>query len=89
MSTYNPNVSDIGVESSAPALAWGPVIGGALAAAVTSIILLLLVSGVGLTMVSPWSGNGASFATVGVSAAIWFVVVQWLAFALDGYLVCA
>lgn len=86
MSLYSSGVSDVGVESSTPALAWGPVIGGAVAAAAATIILLLLGSGVGLTMVSPWSGDSASFTTVGVTAAIWFVVVQWLASALGGYL---
>jgi hypothetical protein len=86
MSLYSSGVSDVGVESSTPALAWGPVIGGAVAAAAATIILLLLGSGVGLTMVSPWSGDSASFTTVGVTAAIWFVVIQWLASALGGYL---
>lgn len=86
MSLYSSGVSDVGVESSTPALAWGPVLGGAVAAAAATIILLLLGSGVGLTMVSPWSGDSASFTTVGVTAAIWFVVVQWLASALGGYL---
>lgn len=57
-----------------------------MAAAATTIILLLLGSSVGLTMLSPWAGNSASFTTVSVTAAIWFVVVQWLAFALGGYL---
>ncbi len=86
MSLYSSDVSDVGVESGRPALAWGPVIGGAVAAAAATIILLLLGSGVGLTMVSPWAGDSASFATVGVTAAIWFVVVQWLSSALGGYL---
>ncbi|WP_439617764.1 hypothetical protein [Shinella sp.] len=86
MSLYSSDVSDVGVESSTPALAWGPVIGGSVAAAATTIILLLLGSGVGLTMVSPWAGESASFTAVSVTAAIWFVVVQWLASALGGYL---
>src|SRR5690606_18097540 len=34
----------------------------------------------------PWAGDSASFTTVGITAAIWFVVVQWLASALGGYL---
>ncbi len=86
MPLYQSGVSDIGVESSTPALSWGPVIGGAVAAAATALILLLLGAGVGLTMVSPWAGESASFTTVSVTAAIWFVVVQWLASALGGYL---
>ncbi len=86
MSMYKTGVSDVGIESSAPALAWGPVIGGAVGASATTLILLLLGSGVGLTMVSPWAGESASFTAVTVTAAIWFVVVQWLSSALGGYL---
>jgi hypothetical protein len=86
MAMYKTGVSDVGVESSVPALAWGPVIGGAVAASATTLILLLLGSGVGLTMVSPWAGESASFTAVTATAAIWFVVVQWLSSALGGYL---
>ncbi|EYR81002.1 hypothetical protein P9A16_30600 [Shinella sp. 838] len=86
MASYSTGVSDVGIESNVPALAWGPVIGGATAAAAITLILLLLGSGVGLTMVSPWSGESASFTTVSVTAAIWFVIVQWLSSALGGYL---
>ncbi|MGQ3280490.1 MAG: hypothetical protein ACT6WE_28665, partial [Shinella sp.] len=86
MTNYSTGVSDVGIESNVPALAWGPVIGGATAASAITLILLLLGSGVGLTMVSPWSGESASFTTVSVTAAIWFVIVQWLSSALGGYL---
>jgi hypothetical protein len=86
MASYSTGVSDVGIESNVPALAWGPVIGGAIAAAAITLLLLLLGSGVGLTMVSPWSGESASFTTVSVTAAIWFVIVQWLSSALGGYL---
>ncbi len=86
MANYTTGVSDVGVESNVPALTWGPVIGGATAACAISLILLLLGSGVGLTMVSPWGGESASFTTVSVTAAIWFVIVQWLSSALGGYL---
>lgn len=74
------------VESSKPAVAWGPIFGGAVAATGITLILLLLGSGVGLTMVSPWSGESSSAATVGITAAIWLVVVQWLSSAFGGYL---
>ncbi|WP_105384635.1 hypothetical protein [Neorhizobium alkalisoli] len=74
------------VESSQSAIAWGPIIGGAVAATGISLILILFGSGLGLTMVSPWSGESSSAATVGITAAIWLVVVQWLSAALGGYL---
>jgi hypothetical protein len=86
MANYTTGASDVGVEANVPALTWGPVIGGATAACAISLILLLLGSGVGLTMVSPWGGEGASFTTISVTAAIWFVIVQWLSSALGGYL---
>ncbi|MGI2032432.1 hypothetical protein ACRQ1B_08575 [Rhizobium panacihumi] len=76
----------IPVESSKSAIAWGPIIGGAVAATGVSLILLMFGSGLGLTMVSPWSGESSSAATVGITAAIWLVVVQWLSSALGGYL---
>lgn len=74
------------VESSKSAMSWGPIFGGAFASVGTTLILLLLGSGVGLTMVSPWSGQSASGATIGYSAGIWLVVVAWLSSAIGGYL---
>lgn len=74
------------VESSRSAVAWGPIIGGAVAATGVSLILIMLGSGFGLTMVSPWSGESSSAATVGITAAIWLIVVQWLSAALGGYM---
>ncbi|QND20472.1 hypothetical protein HB774_10475 [Rhizobium leguminosarum bv. viciae] len=67
-------------------MTWGPIFGGAAAAIGVTLILLLLGSGVGLTMVSPWSGQSSSLSTVGVTAAIWLVVVQWLSSGLGGYI---
>ncbi|NTF46597.1 hypothetical protein A6U86_32805 [Rhizobium sp. AC27/96] len=76
----------IPVESSQSALTWGPIIGGAVAATGISLILLLLGSGVGLTMVSPWQGQSASIGSLAISSAIWLVIVQWLSSAFGGYL---
>lgn len=47
---------------------------------------MLLGSGLGLTMVSPWSNESASVTTFAVSTAIWLVIVQWLSSGLGGYL---
>jgi len=82
-----PGTSDVmPIESSQSALSWGPVIGGAVAATGISLILLLLGSGLGLTMVSPWQGQGASVGSLAVTSAIWLVIVQWLSSAFGGYL---
>lgn len=74
------------VESSSSAVNWGPIIAGAFAASTLTFILMLLGSGLGLTMVSPWSNESASVTTFAVSTAIWLVIVQWLSSGLGGYL---
>lgn len=87
-------VSDVGVvaphvvpeESSKSATSWGAVIAGGVAAAAATLVLMLVGSGLGLAMVSPFSNEGVSIETVTTSTAIWLVVVQWLAALLGGYL---
>lgn len=68
------------------AVSWAAVIAGGVTAAAVSICLLLLGAGWGLSVVSPWSGQGAGLTTVGVGAAIWLVVTQWVSAGLGGYL---
>jgi hypothetical protein len=74
------------VESSSSAVNWGPIIAGAFAASTLTFILMLVGSGLGLTMVSPWSNESATVTTFAVSTAIWLVIVQWLSAAGGGYL---
>jgi hypothetical protein len=86
MSFTSPTVADAPLESSSSAVSWGPIIAGTLAATAISLVFLLIGSGLGLTMVSPWSHDSASLTTVGATAAIWLIVVQWASAALGGYL---
>lgn len=74
------------IESSSSAVSWGPIVAGAFAASTLTLILMLLGSGLGLTMVSPWSNEGATVTTFAVSTAIWLIVIQWLSSAVGGYL---
>lgn len=74
------------VESSRSAVSWGAIIAGAVAAAAITLLLTLLGSGLGLTMVSPWSSDGVSATTFAVSTAIWIVIVQWLSSGMGGYI---
>src|SRR5579884_1014155 len=48
------------IEPTQPTVSWGAVIGGAFIIAATSIILLALGAGFGLSAVSPWPQQGAS-----------------------------
>jgi hypothetical protein len=73
------------VEASTSSVSWAAIIAGALAAAALSLILFVLNSGLGLTIVSPWSTEGASMTTFAVSTAIWLVVMQWVSSGVGGY----
>jgi len=79
-------VTDAPIESSSSAVSWGPVIAGAVVAAAVSLLLLLVGTGLGFAMVSPWSSQSASAATLGISAAVWLIVVQWLSAGVGGYI---
>ncbi|SHF10147.1 hypothetical protein SAMN02745157_1645 [Kaistia soli DSM 19436] len=72
-------------ESSQSAISWGAILAGAAAASAASLCLFVLGSGLGFAAVSPWSNAGVAAGTFAVSAAIWLVIVQWLASALGGY----
>ena len=68
------------------AVSWGAVFAGAVGAAAFSLILILLGTGLGLSVVSPWSQDGISAGAAGVSTIVWVTVVQLLASVLGGYL---
>lgn len=68
------------------AVAWCAVFAGAVASAALSLILLLLGTGFGLTMVSPWSSEGISSTSFGVSSIVGITLISLAASALGGYL---
>ncbi|PBC06970.1 hypothetical protein [Mesorhizobium sp. WSM3859] len=71
------------LETSSSAVNWGAIVAGAFAAATLTVILMLVGSGLGLAMMSPW--GSPSLTTFAVSTAVWLVIVQWLSSALGGY----
>lgn len=74
------------LESRFSGITWSAILGGAVAALAVSVILFAVGSGLGFASVSPWSGEGATAAAIGVGAAVWLVVVQWVSSAAGGYL---
>jgi len=82
--TSQSDVSSEEVVRSAVSLA--AIIAGAVAATAATVLLLVLGAGVGLSIISPWYRAGASAATVGVSAVVGLVVVQWISSGLGGFL---
>src|SRR5438105_7836187 len=73
-------------ETPRSAVAWGAVIAGAAAAAAVSLLLVLLGSGFGLSMISPWSVNNPSLTTIGAGTLIWLIVVHWVGSSVGGFL---
>jgi hypothetical protein len=75
----------VATESSASAVSWAAILGGAFVIAAVTILLLALGSGLGLSSISPWPGSGASVASFTAMMAIWLIVVQWVSAGLGGY----
>ncbi|OZY86502.1 hypothetical protein CBP51_05620 [Cellvibrio mixtus] len=68
------------------AVAWCAVFAGAVASAALSLILLLLGTGFGLTLVSPWSSEGISSTSFGVSSIVGITLISLVASAIGGYI---
>ena len=64
------------------AVSWGAIAAGAAAAASLSLILLILGVGLGLSSVSPWTRDGVSATTFGLSTILWLTLTQLLALAM-------
>jgi hypothetical protein len=75
----------VGVEEPG-AVSWPAILAGAAAAAALSLILLVLGVGLGLSAVSPWSQEGISAATWGISTIVWITFCQIVASGMGGYL---
>jgi hypothetical protein len=67
------------------AVCWKSILAGAATAAVVSLILLSLGSGIGLATMSPYSGDESSIAGFTVKMAVWMICMQWASAALGGY----
>jgi hypothetical protein len=72
--------------ASPSAVSWGAIFAGAAAAAGISLILLFTGAGLGFSSASPWAHEGASAATLGISAILWLSLTQLAAAAVGGYL---
>jgi hypothetical protein len=68
------------------ATSWGAVLGGSVAAAALSLILLALGSGLGLSAISPWAYAGAATGSLGVATIVWLLAMSAVASAMGGYI---
>lgn len=68
------------------AVCWKSIIAGAVTAAVVSLILLALGTGVGLAALNPFGGDTETIAGFTTKMAIWMIIMQWLSAGIGGYL---
>jgi hypothetical protein len=82
-------VTQVGIAAGRPppsAVSWGAILAGGAAAAAMSLVLMILGTGLGFAVISPWSSEGLSATAFGVSTIIWITFMQLVASAVGGYL---
>ena len=82
--TMSPATTSLAGASHRPG--WAAVTAGALVATAVTVMLLALGAGIGLGSVSATGNDNPSPATFTALAAVWLVVVQWVASFFGGYL---
>jgi hypothetical protein len=68
------------------AVSWSAIFAGAAAAAGFSVLLFLLGTGLGLSLLTPWTADGFALAGIGISTIVWLAVTQLIASAAGGYI---
>jgi hypothetical protein len=86
MDIVHPTTTKFQAESNETSVSWSAIIGGAFVSGSLALIFILLGIGLGLSVVSPWSGEGVSATTIGVAAVIWLIATHAIASGLGGYL---
>jgi len=67
-------------------VSWPAVFAGAVVACALTLVLLAFGTGLGLTMVSPWSGSGVSATTFKITTGLYLVVIAMLSSSIGGYI---
>ncbi len=74
----------IDVQSSG--VSWPAIAAGGVATAALTLLLVSFGAGIGLSLISPWTGAGVSATTFKIGAGIYLVVVAVMASSIGGYL---
>jgi hypothetical protein len=78
-----------GTDTGAPSIAgvsWPAVTAGAVVSCALTLVLLAFGLGLGLSVVSPWSGAGVSATTFKIGTGLYLVVIAMLSSSIGGYL---
>ncbi len=77
------------IESDEPSVAgvsWPAVAAGAVVSCALTVVLVAFGVGLGLSVVSPWSGAGASASTFKIGTGLYLVVIAMLSSSIGGYI---
>src|SRR5882757_6061448 len=77
--------SDTG-EPSVSGVSWPAVAAGAVVSCALTLVLLAFGIGLGLSVVSPWSGAGVSSTTFKIGTGLYLIVIAMLSSSIGGYL---
>jgi hypothetical protein len=81
-----PRSSVVGLIDHPSPVDWGAIIAGGLLATAISFILITFGAAIGLSLVSPYEGSGASLVVLAVATGLWVVWVQISSFISGAYL---
>jgi hypothetical protein len=73
-------------ESGVSAVSWAAILAGGVASAALTLLMLAFGTGMGFSVVSPWSNSGASSTTFSLWAGLYLIVVAMIASSIGGYL---
>jgi len=73
-------------DSSLAGVSWPAIVAGAIVACAITLLLLAFGTGLGLSMVSPWSGSGVSATTFKITTGHYLIVIAMIASSIGGYL---
>ena len=73
-------------EPSISGVSWGAVAAGAVVSCALTLVVLAFGIGLGLSVVSPWSGSGTSATTFKIGSGLYLVVIAMLSSSIGGYI---
>src|SRR4051812_49541629 len=73
-------------EPSVSGVSWAAVAAGAVVSCALTLVLLAFGLGLGLSVVSPWSGSGVSATTFKIGTGLYLVVIAMLASSIGGFI---
>src|ERR1700742_827371 len=72
--------------SSLSGVSWPSIVAGAVAACAMTLVLIAFGTGLGLSVVSPWTGSGVSATTFKITTGLYLIVIAMLSSSIGGYI---